>query len=377
MSLTVFGENSLQGAIAVFLINLGLGQLSSTYWRLRGASLVGPSRWAGYGLGAGLLASGALLLPQTLYVLLWTPLAGLLSMLLLLWAGSTIKPPPHPDTLFVPEHPAHGGCDYVQIPDDDGVTPGLLLKPPDWAAASGQGAAVCLLHGSGDTKTSYKWRLARTLLNEGLIVLTIDLPGHGDNRHRPLKYPDSLTAILAAIRFLQARPEVKRIGLVGISLGGAMAIKAIAPAYAEGISLVDALVIFSTPVRLNYTNWLFYREAWTTCARSPLLSLLRETTIKQLRDSWYAGGYRSSHNTTELFELLKPLDHIRALKALPILLVYSQSDRVAPPDQAEAMRRAAPHADFIVSKKASHVALTLMPEINIQVAAWLRKRLSQ
>lgn len=367
----------MQGAVAVFLVSLGLGQLSSTYWQLRGASLVGPSRWAGYGLGAGLLASGALLLPQTVSVLLWTPLAGFLAMLLLLWAGSTIKPPPDPNTLFAPEHPAHGGCDYVQIPDGAELTPGFLLKPPGRVAASGQGAAVCLLHGSGDTKISYKWRLVQTLLNQGFIVLTIDLPGHGDNRGRPLKYPDCLTAISAAIQFLQAQPAVKRIGLVGISLGGAMAIKTIATAYAEGISPVDALVVLSTPVRLLYTNWLFYREAWTTCYRSPLVSLLRETSIKQLRDSWYTGGYRSPHNTTELFELLNPLDHIRCLQGLPILLVYSQSDRVAPPGQAQAMRQAAPHADFIVSKKASHVALTLMPEINIQVAAWLKNQLNR
>jgi pimeloyl-ACP methyl ester carboxylesterase len=115
---------------------------------------------------------------------------------------------------------------------------------------------------------------------------------------------------------------------------------------------------------------------WKTCYRAPLLSLLRETTVKQLRESWYSGGYRSRHNTSQLFDLLQPLEHIGALKHTPILLVYSRDDGVAPPDQAQAMRQAAPHADFIEAKKASHVALVLMPEITHQIAAWLKKQLN-
>jgi pimeloyl-ACP methyl ester carboxylesterase len=293
-------------------------------------------------------------------------------MALLLVAGSFILPPPHPNILFAPEHPAHRSSRYIEIPDGRQAVPALLLTPPQPTTE-----AVLVVHGAGDTKISFKWRLMQTLLAEGLTVLTIDLPGHGDNRRQPLVYPDCLSAIPAAIQFLRAQPGIKQVGLLGISLGGAMAIKALADQPPTNPIRVEALVVLATPIRLNYSNGLFYREMWTTCYRAPLLSLLRETTVKQLRESWYSGGYRSRHNTAELFELMQPLQHIAALKETPILLVYSRDDRVAPPHQAQAMRRAVPQADFIEARKASHVSLVLMPEINLQIARWFRKQFNQ
>jgi pimeloyl-ACP methyl ester carboxylesterase len=367
----------MQSAIAVFLIVLGLGQLSSTYWQLYGASLVGSGRWRGYGLGLALFIAGVYLLPRSPYILLWTPLAGLLAVLCLLLAGSFVLPPPHPNSFFEAEHPGHGGCWRVQIPDGHHFVPGFLLKPLAGTAGVDNGAAVCLVHGAGDTKISFKWRLIQALLAEGLTVLTIDLPGHGENRQQPLRYPDCLSAIPAAVAFLRARPEIRRVGLLGISLGGAISIRVVAAArQAEQPAPVEAVAVVATPIQLTYNHSLFYREAWSTISRSPLLTLLRETTIKQLRESWYSGGYRSPHNTTELFELLEPLGQISQLKNLPVLLVYSQNDLIAPPDQALKMRQAAPQADFIEAKKASHVALTLIPEINMQIARWLKKQLS-
>jgi pimeloyl-ACP methyl ester carboxylesterase len=375
------------GAVAVFFITLGLGQVASTALRFRGASLVGASRWAGFSLGIGLIILGAILLPQNFLVLLWVPPMGIITMVLLLLAGSLILPPPHPNSFFVPDAPDHGGCCSVQIPDGDGYVPGLLLFPrcatveeketssaSSVAAKIETGTAVCIVHGAGDTKISFKWRLIEKLIAEGFTVLTIDLPGHGDNRDRPLVYPDSLSAVPAALRFLRAQRGVKRVGLIGVSLGGAMAIRALAD-HGSPASLIDALVILATPVELKYTNTLFYREMWNTCYQAPLVSLLREITVKQLRESWYSGGYRSRHNTSELFQLLRPLDYIRQLKAIPILLVYSRADLVAPPDQARSMRQAAPHADFIEAKKASHVALILMPEIIDQISKWFGSKL--
>ena len=155
-----------------------------------------------------------------------------------------------------------------------------------------------------------------------------------------------------------------------------MSIKAMAEHAKNGRRLVEALVIVATPVRLNYSRALFYGEMWRTLFGSPTLWLLQEITARQIRESWHTGGYRSRHTTGELFDLLNPTQNISALKTLPMLLVYSRRDSVASPDQARAMRRAAPHARFIQSKKASHVMLTLLPEINGQVAAWLCEQLT-
>lgn len=364
----------MQGALSVFLITLGIGQLLSTGWGLRGASLAGPNRRMGYLLGLALLAGGGVLLPQTAWVLLWTPLAGLLALALLLWGGSYIGPLPHPNALFSGQHPAHGGCRAVEIVDGDHLMPGLLLGPPDGGQKI-NGAAVCIVPGAGDTKISFKWRLVKALLAHGFTVLTIDPPGHGQYRHRPLSYPDCLSAIPAAVQFLRAQPEIERVGVIGISLGGAMTLRALAEQSTGGDCLIDALAIVATPTRLNYTKALFYGELWRTVFGAPSLWLLREATLKQIRESWYTGGYRSRHSTAQLFELLNPVESIKRLRNLPVLLVYSRRDLVAPPEQAEAMRRAAPQARFAETTKASHVMLTLMPEVNFLIAGWLKEQI--
>lgn len=395
---------------AVLLIALGLGQLISTHLGWRAASLVGPRRGLGYGLGLLLLATGAALLPPSWWVLLWTPLAGLLTLGLLLLAGSFIDPPPHPDSLFEPAHPAHGSCRRVQIPDGDSLIPGYLLSPPTpaYPPLSGGGvkeeptlypsnpppfqssnpptlptAAVLVVHGAGDTKTSYKWRLVKALLAEGLTVLTIDLPGHGDYRHRPLAYPDCLSAIPAALRFLQAQPGVERVGLVGISLGSALAIASLAhnPKDPKGFEKplgsihVDAFAALETPIELRYSRSMYYGEMWHAY-RAPVLSLFSEVSVKQLRQSWFTGGYVSRHkNTAEVIDLLNPPANIACLRETPILLVHGGRDAIAPPAAGEALRQAAPQAELWKVKGASHVTLTLMTSINRQIARWLREKL--
>jgi len=358
------------GAVAVFLITLGVGQLVAAHWGLRAASLVGPNRWIGSGAGLLFLGLGMLLLPLALPVLLWAPVVGPLAVAVLLLGGAYIFPPSHPDGLFASNHPAHGGCWPVQIPDGDDLMPAFWLLPPDNGSVAR--AAVAIIPGAGDNKVWFKWRLVRTLLGRGLAVLTIDPPGHGDYRHRPLAYPACRSAVGAAVRFMREQPGIERVGLVGISLGGALALDALAAQEKVGSPWVDGLVVLETPTHLNYSDTLFYRELWNTLQGAPVLSLLREISLKQVIDSWHTGGYRSLHPLAELFELLNPVESIGQLRGLPLLLVYSQRDRVASPEQARAMWQAAPHASFLMAERASHVTLSLIPEVNREIATWLQ-----
>lgn len=369
--------------IAVFLITLGLGQLISSWQGWRAASLVGPRRLAGYGLSLLLIVVGTLLLPDSWWVLGWALPAAPLVLALLLLAGSYIDPPPHPDCLFEPNHPAHNSCVRVQIPDGQYLMPGYLLTPPNPPLKG----AVLVVHGAGDTKSSYKWRLVEALLAEGLVVLTIDLPGHGDYRQRPLAYPDCLSAIPAALRFLRVQPGIERVGLVGISLGSALAIASLVQTGEDpkGFSKplgsikgqVDALAALETPVALQYSRVMFYREMWHAY-RAPVLSLFREVSAKQLRQSWFTGGYVSRHkNTAEIIELLNPLENMAKLGQMPMLLVHGGRDSIAPVAAGRALRQAAPQAELWEVKGASHVTLTLMREVNRQVARWVKERMEE
>ncbi len=369
--------NLLQTALSVFLITLGLGQILSTWQGLRALSLVGPGRLAGYMAGAVLLAAGAFLLPQSWAALGWAILAGPLALGLLLLAGSYVAPPPHPDRLFGPNYPGHGGCQAVEIPDGHSLMPGLLLFPrPETLKDGPAGLAVCLVPGAGNTKISYKWRLVQSLLDEGLTVLTFDTPGHGEYRHRPMAFPDCLSVVPAAICFLRQQPGIDRVGLIGLSLGGALATRSLVE-HPKTAGQVDALVILETPVNLKLDRGLVRLEFWRTISRAPVLSLFQEISLNQIRRSWRTGGYRSRHSSTELIDLLDPPASLARLnKDIPILLVYSQGDPIAPPAALRAMRQAAPQAAVIDTKKASHVTLTLIPTVNRQITRWLKQQLS-
>jgi pimeloyl-ACP methyl ester carboxylesterase len=360
-------------AIAVFLITLGLSQLSVVFGQYDGLSLTGRRRGLGYAVGAGLLLLGAILLPPHWAALLWVVPAEVLSLAGLMWAGSTIDPIPHPEALFTPDHPGHGTFVQVDIPDGDSQIPAVLLAPPSTVGANG--AAVCIIPGAGDARTSFKWWLVEALLAEGFTVLLIDVPGHGDYRHRPLRFPDFLSVAPAAVGYLRRLPGIEKVGLIGISMGGAMAVRALVDGPVEP---VDALVLVATATRIDYTRGLRRREMWRTCYGSPVMRLVRRMTVRQILDSWYRAGYVSHHTTSELFDLLRPLDYLGRLpSSLPLLLVYSRRDSVAPPSHAEAMRHAAPHAALLESKKASHVMVTLISEINQPLAAWLRQQLGR
>ncbi|MEM7343528.1 MAG: alpha/beta fold hydrolase [Chloroflexota bacterium] len=360
-----------QGFLAILLITLGIAQIVSTYWRIRAISLIGPSKIGGYVLGVGFLVIGGILLPPYWEVIGWMVLTIPLALLILAIGGAYITPPPHPNTLFEAGNPAHASSQAVQIPDGTAQMPGHLLYPPQ---SKDSMPAICIVPGAGDNKINFKWRLINALLAEGFIVLTIDPPGHGEDRGRPMAYPECQSAIPAAITFLQQQPHVGEIGLVGISLGGALALNSLAT-FGDTRALVKAIVIITTPPWLRYRKSLFYQELWKTMFRSPFLSLLTEMNLQQLRESWTTGGYRSRHTLDDLLDLLNPVESIKQLSQIPTLLIYSRRDSVSPPQAAQAMRQAAPHAEFVEIKHVSHVMPTLMPEINQQMAQWLQTKL--
>lgn len=368
-------NNYLGLTIAIFLLTLGITQFSATYGQLWAASWVGSNRLLGYGVAGGLMVCGAVILSRQLPVAWWvvlglTLLLAPVSLGFSLLAGSLIAPPPHPDRLFETTHPVHGGCQRVAIPDGEHQIPGLLMTP-----LTAYHAAVCIIPGAGDSKTYFKWRLVEALLAQGFLVLTIDPPGHGDDNQRPMSYPTCLTIVPATIRFLRRQAGVRRVGLLGISLGGALTINALADC--SPTCRVEALVIIGTPTHLIFDRRVYYREIWQTI-RAPTLSLLREISLRQIRQSWLAGRFHSLHSVTTLFELFNPLENITHLPVnQSILLIYGQRDTIAPPWMGRELHQAVPTAKLVESKKASHLTLTLLEETNQQVAEWLTKTLGE
>lgn len=114
-----------------------------------------------------------------------------------------------------------------------------------------QHGAVVLMHGVRSNRTSMLGR-ARFLSRAGYTVLLFDFQAHGESLGKQITfgYLESRDAV-AAVRFVRARAPEERIGIIGVSMGGAAAL------LADGVQ-ADALVLewFIRPlIRRLATAW--------------------------------------------------------------------------------------------------------------------------
>ena len=343
--------------LSPFLLMLGLMQLVAAHLGLRGVSLTGSGRWPGYLVACALVVTGIVAAPHTLWIFAALLPASLLALICLVGIGSWLGRNLDPARFLRPGEWPEGHCEAVRIPHGGGSIPGLLITPP-----AATGGAVCLLHGSGDSKTAFKWRLIRELLSRGLIVLTIDLAGHGENE-APQRWPDCTAEIPAALAWLRARPGVQRVGLLGISMGGALGAQAAVAANPNAVALCE------TPISLKYTPALVRREAWHTL-RSPVLGLLRETTAWQIHQTWTIKQGRREIGIEHLIRLLDVPGQVARLTC-PVLFVYAQRDDVAPPDHGRRLSQVATAPSrFVLVSGASHLTLILLPQAIQAIADW-------
>jgi pimeloyl-ACP methyl ester carboxylesterase len=117
---------------------------------------------------------------------------------------------------------------------------GITLIGERWDAG-GDGAAVVLLHGGGQTRHSWK-RTAQRLAQGGRTAIALDARGHGDSAWHPTQDYSSDGFIGDLVRFVSTlqHPPV----LVGASLGGITALAATGenPGLAAALVLVDIVV---------------------------------------------------------------------------------------------------------------------------------------
>ena len=348
--------------LSTFMLILGLLQLVVARTNLRGLSLAGHRRRLGYLTGTALLVGGTLLLPGTPWVFFLVLPASALALACLATVGSLTGR--HLDTarFLRPGDWPEGHCQAVRIPNGERVIPGLLITPP-----APSGAVVCLIHGSGDTKSAFKWRLIRSLLDRRLTVLTIDLAGHGKNQ-TPQRWPDCTTEIPAALEWLRDQPGVTRVGLLGISMGGTLSAQA-----AVGAS-PDALTLCETPITFQFTRTTVRREVWHLL-RSPILDLMGEITAWQIWRTWRVQPGRREIALAELIDRLDVANQVARLTC-PVHLVYGQRDHIAPPDHGQRLHQAATApSQLTIVPRASHLALILMPETNHAIADWFADHL--
>ncbi|MBE9609481.1 alpha/beta hydrolase [Chitinilyticum piscinae] len=164
--------------------------------------------------------------------------------------------------------------------------------------------SVLLLHGVRSDRRQMLARAER-LVALGFGVLLIDLPAHGEStgQHITFGHNESL-AVTAAIDWLHAQAPEDKIGVIGVSLGGASLI------LAKPSPFLRAAVVESMYPDIGnaITNRLTMRIGKTGEVISPLL---------QLQLKWQLGVDPQE---------LQPISHIRQLNA-PLLLVSGSEDQ--------------------------------------------------
>ena len=207
-------------------------------------------------------------------------------------------------------------------------------------------------------------------------MLLVDLDGHGESP-RPQAYPTIIESVAGPARWLRARYEW--VGLLGMSLGGAVT----ARAAAEGAPC-DALVIWEAPPRLRLTAEEYRRvqiREGLRLARPTLLHLFRDGTAYHVVRAWQTSGIRASIGTWDLFDALDLLGSLGRVRERggrpPLLLVYAGRDAVLHAGTDEEVRSAmAGWGEFHLVRGASHVSLPIEPETIAVTVAWLERVLT-
>ena len=227
---------------------------------------------------------------------------------------------------------AVGGCALVANPSRETVPPppaalsarevafnsasGSRIKA--WLAAGRSGTgAVLLLHGIGANRTSMEAR-AEFLHDAGFTVLVPDFEAHGESTGETVSYGahESLDAA-AALEFLKSAAPGERIGVIGVSMGGAATLLGREPLPADAYVLESVYPTIRQAVSNRLGAWLGPIGGAGRLLTTPVLKMI--------------------HSKTGVAEQeLQPIARIGSLRS-PLLLIAGTADRYTPLAESESL----------------------------------------
>jgi uncharacterized protein len=224
-----------------------------------------------------------------------------------------------------------------------------------FATGRAGGGAVLLLHGIGASRLDMVDR-ARFLRSAGFSVLLIDFRGHGESSAAEPTYGglESRDADVA-LAFLRRAAPRERVGVIGVSMGGAATLVGPAPAAVDALVLESVYPTIEAAVRDRLRAWL-----------GPVGGALAPGMLGWLfpRQGVAAGS-------------LRPIDRIAEVHA-PVLVLAGAADPYTPlPESVALFERAPSPKEFWAVEGAGHEDLHAFApaEYERRVSAFLARNL--
>ncbi len=218
----------------------------------------------------------------------------------------------------------------VQFLSESGATlNGWLL--PGWKGAG----AIVLMHGVRANRLSMLER-ARFLSSAGYAVLLFDFQAHGESLGKRITfgYLESMDA-RAAVRFLRSNARGEKIGVIGISMGGAAALLA-SPALD-----VDAMVLEMVYPSIDQAikNRLTMRLGGWSHVLTPLLTVQFKARFGITADA------------------LRPIDKVGSVRCPKLFIVGAQDQHTSLEESRQMFEMASEPKELWVVNNAEHVDL--------------------
>ena len=262
---------------------------------------------------------------------------------------------------------------------------GRAALPGSWFTPHApSGGTVLLLHGALTYALPPYAHAVEALLAKGLRVLAIELDGHGENP-RAFSPAGVAECAPAALRHLYGRDDVDpaRVGIFGVSLGGACGLRAMAqdPAVKAMVSVCTPLTLAAgDPVQqtLEFSG-VATPGGLQMLAAMParhLMAFLEETMRVEGGDRLHMLDPRTPVLVDEAVQRLDPLGAVAALGDRPYMAVHGGWDTVAPADHARSLHaRAAGPRELVISPMRNHFTIMWCPKAMGAAAGFLATHL--
>jgi fermentation-respiration switch protein FrsA (DUF1100 family) len=252
----------------------------------------------------------------------------LLIFLLTIWLAGSFLTAPANQTIG--DLPSDITGSSVQFPSESGSTIHGWFIP----GKKGMGAIV-LMHGVRANRLSMLDR-ARFLSRAGYAVLLFDFQAHGESegRHITFGYLESKDA-QAAIHFLRSNAPDEKIGLIGVSMGGASALLASPPLDVNAMVLE---MVYPT-IKEAISNRLTMRLGGWASVLTPLLSWQLKPRLGIDADA------------------LRPIDKVGSIRAPKLFIVGAEDQHTTIEESQQMFNAASEPKELWVISGAKHVDL--------------------